>query len=179
MPSEPSSEDILLRLFKCLKPNEKLNLIQQALLILGERCSFDMNYNRLLTESIKQEIENENIDERLLGSWPSDWPGQNVVELDNLGDAGIWIENAIGEPLIEVLFGDVDIEIIAEQMAKDYLGTITEDGYLLPSDFVDSQESSGKARSAEERMVKSEFLAFLHYWRECIIKSIERQNVSS
>lgn len=81
MPPEPSSEDILLRFFRCMDPYEQTDLIQKALAILGKRCSLDRHYKTSSEKDPQEEIEEEDLDERLFRAWP--------LRLAQTGNSGI------------------------------------------------------------------------------------------
>jgi len=71
---------------------------------LGERCSFDRHFHGCTPESIELEREEE-LDSRLMRAWPAQWPEQKFVDLDSDGDASDWIEQGLGNPISETLFG--------------------------------------------------------------------------
>jgi hypothetical protein len=161
-----------------MKDGEKENLIMQALQALGERCSFHPNYKKLSPESIQAELEDD-IDARLEGTWPGSWPGQQVVELDNVGDAGLWLSDILPAPASEVLFGiDQNDEDLAESMTEDYLQLIRSRGFPLPSDFGDDPVGEGWT-DEDEAQVRADFLAFLQHWRERVLVGLEKQNQPS
>jgi hypothetical protein len=81
-------ETVVLRLFRCMEPTEQDQLIRAALEILGERCSFNPNYSAFSPEAIQQELEDDDLDSRKFAARPGSWPGQAIVELDNVGDPG-------------------------------------------------------------------------------------------
>ncbi len=99
-------EAVLLRLFRCMKDGEQDNFIKEALYVLGERCSFYPNFTHCRPESLKEEMEDDDLDSRLMSAWPGGWPGQEIVELDNVGDPGAWLAQALDRPTSEVIFGN-------------------------------------------------------------------------
>lgn len=89
--------------------------------------------------------------------WPADWPERQVVDLDNVGDPGIWLEEQIDPE--EVLHGDpARLDQLAGQLADAYIQVAGEMSFPLPSDFEVSEEEC-------REMVKGEFLGFIREWR--------------
>src|SRR5262245_44169030 len=134
MPDEPTPEEVLLRLFRCMRSSEQDRLIEVALELLSARCSFDPHWKQRSQEAIQEELQDADLDARLFSSWPADWPTQELVELDYVGDPDAWLRTEIGERIVDVLFGWVDYEHLAESMAQDYLHELREQGYSLLSD---------------------------------------------
>jgi hypothetical protein len=90
--------------------------------------------------------------------WPASWPGNTIVDLDNLGDPGFWIEEHIPDPA-EVLFGDPGPdEDVASELACSYIRAAAELSFPLPSDLDATSEET-------EQMVKDDFLGFVREWR--------------
>ncbi|HZL34881.1 MAG TPA: hypothetical protein VFC78_06195 [Tepidisphaeraceae bacterium] len=155
-----------------MNESEKEELVHAALAIVGERCSFDPHYMQLTAENAKAELENEDLDDRLMRAWPADWPSQQVVHLDNVGDPGAWIPEALGEPVAQVLFGWAwDDEANAANLAEEYCRRVTELGGSLPSDFDEDTDS--------EDLVQADFVGFLKEWRNRVLATIEKQNTYS
>lgn len=169
---------ILLRLFRCMGQLEQQRLIRAALEILSERCSFDPYYQHLQPEALQQELDGDELDARLMVAWPVDWPGREIVELDNVGDPGAWLDQVISSPISEILFGlPLDEDGIAESLADDYLREIREHGFPLPSDFGDAPTEGGWTPE-EEAQVRQEFIAFFRHWRERVLQTLEKQKPS-
>lgn len=165
----------VLRLVRCMTIVEQTEMVQLAIEILGKRCSFDPHHKRLSPEDLRHEIENEDLDERLLLAWPGNWPGRSIVELDNLGDPGAWLSEVFGEPILEVLFdcnGADDRQ--AKYMAQDYLQQIRAQGFPLPSDF-DEDPTYDSWTADDERQVQLEFVGFLQRWRQRVLTALEQQ----
>ena len=169
-------ETVVLRLFRCMEQREQGRLIRAALEILGERCSFDPLYHQFQPEAIQQELDNEDLDSRMMAVWPGGWPGQEIVELDNVGDPGAWLEEVIGNPISEVLFGlPLNADSEAAMIADDYLRTIRAQDFPLPSDFGDEPTRGGWTPD-DEAQVRADFAAFFRHWRERVLQSLEKQN---
>lgn len=99
-----------------------------------------------------------NSDHRNVPIWPASWPGMAVVDLDNLGDPGFWIEEHIPDPA-EILFRDPSAdEDVASELAYNYIKSASELSFPLPSDFDATPEEM-------EQMVKDDFLGFIREWR--------------
>ena len=175
MSAPANPETVLLRLFRCMAQGEQERLIRAALELLGGRCSFDPLFRRYPTETIEEELESDDLDARLFAAWPASWPGQQQVELDNLGDPGDWLGTVLGNPVSEILFGLPLIEDgIAAEVTDDYLRKIRAEGFPLPSDFGDSPTRNGWTPE-DEAQVQAEFVAFFRHWRECVLQALEQQ----
>ncbi|WP_417731175.1 hypothetical protein [Rosistilla oblonga] len=100
-----------------------------------------------------------NSDERTIAHWPSNWPGRQVLDLDNLGDPGIWIEEHI--PFAEeVLLHGTDNDFInAEALADAYIAAACGTYIPLPSEFGASDEET-------RTMLIEEFIDFICEWRK-------------
>lgn len=93
-----------------------------------------------------------------LPHWPDDWPERRFVDLDNVGDAGLWIAEQLPEPA-EVLFGDPEHDRrIAEELADAYIRASEEDYFPLPTEFGASEEEMMEDAVAD-------FLGFIREWR--------------
>jgi hypothetical protein len=173
---ELTPEKCLLRLFRCMKGAEQEDLILGALQTLGESCRFDPLYRYYRPEAIQEELRDPDLDGRLMQVWPGEWPGQQIVELDNLGDAGEWLARVMGEPISEVLFGSAwNDEAMASSMAEDYLQEMRKQDYPLPSDFGDDPQYDGWIED-DEAQVRADFVAFLRHWRERVLIALGKQN---
>jgi hypothetical protein len=172
-PEYSTEEAALVRLFRCMTYSEREQAFESMLEILGERCSY-RNYKTPPTpEEIAEEQESE-IKDRLFGMWPGGWPGQQIVELDNLGDPGDWLDTNLGCSALELLFPPGGEENTAAMLAPDYLRAIREAGFPLPSDFGDNPQGNGWT-DEDEQQVTAEFTAFFCHWRECVFEVLERQ----
>ncbi|HBO43604.1 MAG TPA: hypothetical protein DD670_06680 [Planctomycetaceae bacterium] len=69
-PDESIEEGGLLRRFRCLSASEQGDLIYAALKTLAARCSLDPHHRFHSAEEIREECANEDLDERLGGTWP-------------------------------------------------------------------------------------------------------------
>jgi hypothetical protein len=159
--------------------SEREEFIPLVLGMLGKRCSFDPRYKRSSAEDLRLELENSELDERILAAWPGDWPGRQVVDLDNVGDAGAWLSEKLeGEPLAQTLFGwNWDDEANAAMLAEEYLRAIIEAGHFPPSYYGDEASAGDDGWTEEdEKLVQAEFVAFFRHWRERIVATIEKQN---
>lgn len=169
------SDTVLLRIFHCMTHGEQEELFENALQILGRRNSFDPYYARRRPEDIQFELGSENINDRLMIAWPGEWPGREIVDLDDVGDPGAWLQNLLPEDPIRCLFPPGNEETIAEVLAEDYLYEIRRAGFELPSDFGDNPNYEGWTEEDEEQ-VRAEFVAFLKHWRDLILTTLKKQN---
>ncbi len=91
--------------------------------------------------------------------WPASWPGNTIVDLDNLGDPGFWIEDQISDPA-GALFGDPERDDdLANELAYAYLRAASELSFPIPSDFDATDEETFE-------MVKEDFTGFIREWRK-------------
>lgn len=120
MPEEPTREEILQRLFRCMKSCEQNTLIKAVVETIGARCSFDPHWKWWSQEQLQEERQ-EDLDLRLFRTWPADWPTQEFVELDDVGDPSYWIEKMTGGEVFDLLFGISDLKPFVHDMAIDYL----------------------------------------------------------
>lgn len=172
-------ESSLLRLFRCMTAAEQEKTLVTALADLGARCSFDPHWRLLGPDQTAEELADEDLDSRMAMTWPGGWPGQEIVELDNLGDPGGWLAEALGGGPVAALFSVPFLpDETAYSMAEDYLTEIREQGCPLPSDFGDHPDPSGWTDEDHEQ-VTAEFAAFLTHWRERILATLESQNTST
>lgn len=90
--------------------------------------------------------------------WPADWPNRQCVDLDNLGDAGVWIEDQIPNAA-EILFDQPDDDDdLADALAEAYISAATDMVFPLPSEFDGAGEEA-------RQMIKGDFLSFIREWR--------------
>lgn len=102
-------------------------------------------------------MKEKHSDGSVIAPWPGDWPGRQVVDLDNVGDPGAWIDQRVPTPE-EVLCGDSNDREAATELADAYIAAAHEQYFPLPSEF---------GMSAEEmrKVVTEEFLGFIREWR--------------
>jgi hypothetical protein len=96
-------------------------------------------------------------EEPIIADWPGDWPGRQVVDLDNVGDPGAWIENNISSPK-ELLSADSDDDAEAEALAEAYIAEAERNYFPLPTEFGMTEQEMYKA-------VVADFLGFIREWR--------------
>jgi hypothetical protein len=171
-------EEVLLRLFRCMTANEQSGVLATVVRTLALRFCLDPSSRPFEPSALKFE-RGMDMDERLRRACPFSWPGQNLVELDNIGDAGAWLEGVLGDSTFE-WFCDLssDHENAAE-VAREYLLTIREQGYPLPSDFSDSPVGPEDWSDEDQDATRTEFLAFFSYWRHLVISTIAAQSLPS
>lgn len=175
-PATPTTaEAALLRLFRCMNSDEQEHLVRHSLDTLGERCSLDPHYVHLQPEAIQEELQDENLDGRLMSAWPGGWPGQQIVQLDDVGDPGLWLEEKLSGNMVQCLFGFEDEQSLVECLAQDYLSEIRGKGLELPSDYGDDPNPEGWTAD-DENQVRTEFAAFLEHWRERVLVTLEKHN---
>jgi hypothetical protein len=192
MPAEQNNhadpEQVLLRLLRCMTAAEREEIIPEAIQILAKRCSLNPHYKHSSPEDIRLELESSkredgdvgyaDLDDRMMAAWPGDWPGRQIVDLDNVGDPGAWLSNNFGEPVSQMLFGWAwDDDSNAEMLAEEYLRAIIEEGHYPPSYYGDEDGASDESWTEEdEKLVCADFITFFRHWRERILKTIEKQN---
>ena len=135
---------VLERLSYSMTASQREELLLMALKILNHKCNFGNHSTRCETKDIKKRLNDHELDDWMISIWPGDWPGQEFVDLNYVGDPGAWLRNVFGEPISQVLFGCAwDDEANAAWITNDYLREIREQGYSLPSDFGDSPGEKG------------------------------------
>jgi hypothetical protein len=169
-------EQTLLRLFRCLTPTEQEEVLFQILKTLGARCSFNPTYSLSAPETLAEELANDDLDSRLMAARPCIWPGQQIVDLNSVGDPGFWLDAQMGNSQLFELFGiPFQQTNTAEGLAESYLFKIREEGLPLPSDF-GNEDVEGDWSDEDEAMVEADFTAFLNHWRERVVSALEKQN---
>ena len=79
------------------------------------------------------------------------------MDLDNVGDPGLWLESELPD-VLEVLEGDQsDIQEAAGLLAEAYIAAATAMEFPLPSDF-------GMAEEECREVLEAEFQGFLQEW---------------
>ncbi len=116
----------------------------------------------------------KSIEEVFWGSWPADWPGRQVVELDNLGDPGAWLEGGPGEPWLRVLFTEAHDERWAASLAESYGEKCVELAMPLPSEFAE-EPVYGEVTDDDLAVFRADFVGFLKAWRERVLNAAEAQ----
>lgn len=110
-------------------------------------------------------MNGENSGETVIADWPSDWPGRQFVDLDNVGDPGAWLEIQISNAE-DVLFGDSDDDEMAAELEFAYIAAANDNYFPLPTEFEMSEEEMHKLLAAE-------FLGFIQEWRKRTIAARE------
>jgi hypothetical protein len=174
-PPDSTPEECLHRLVGCMKSSEQAQLLNVALEMLSSRCSFNPFWRLLSQDSLEEELRESDLNQRLIAARPADWPGQEIVDLDFLGDPEFWLGKVLGEQILEVLFGEADLELVTEEMAMNYLFELHEQGFPDPSDY-NGDPSNEEWSSDFEFIVQQEFVAFLRQWRERVLNALESQN---
>lgn len=95
-----------------------------------------------------------------------DWPQRRLVDLDDVGDPGFWIQdNLCGEELLN----DPSVDkVIADDLAQSYLRTQSE---LWLESYADMCESDEEYQYLVGT-VEDDFLAFIQEWRRIVWKAI-------
>jgi hypothetical protein len=122
-------ETVLLRLFRCMTEGEQEGLLFEMLTKLSKRYSFDPPHKWLRPDDIKLELKDFDMDERIMFACPGGWPGQGIVDLDNLGDGHAWLDKNLADPPSEFLFSvPMNYESIADNLVEPYLSEIVGQG---------------------------------------------------
>lgn len=111
----------------------------------------------------------EQLDDELWRNMPLHWQGQDVVDLDNLGNGRAWMEENLGETPAQSLLDDEGN--LSGLLAQAYLDEIKSQGYSVPSEFDDERKMEPLDDLA---MVQADFRRFLAAWRECAVPLIHR-----
>ena len=110
-------------------------------------------------------MNDENSGEPVIADWPSDWPGRQFVDLDNVGDPGAWLELQISNAE-DVLFGDSDDDEMAAELEFAYIAAANDNYFPLPTEFEMSEEEM-------HELLVAEFLGFIQEWRKRTIAARE------
>lgn len=162
-------EGLLLRLFRCLPPADK----DEVLLAIGQkamrRFSVDSHHKKpwVIGDDEMAPERIENFDDRLMGACPGDWPGR-LIELDDMGDAGAFLAEAMPDEAVAIIFGTSDNdESVAEALADVFVAQAEKKSIPLPSDF-------GASTEEVMRDTKDDFVRFIRAWREHVVQTIEK-----
>ena len=167
-------EGLLLRLFRCMTGDEQLGALAVTLRTLAMRLCVDPASHPFDPNALEFELDMD-LDERLRRACPFSWPGQNIVELDNTGDPGYWLEVVLDDATGWFCAISSDREN-ATEIAQEYLSTVREQGYPLPSDFSDAPNGPEDWTDEDDDLVQTEFRAFLSYWRQMVLRTIAAQS---
>jgi hypothetical protein len=119
-----SDEQRALRLFRLLKEGAQTDFLKSSVEALVPFADTD-----------------DDVEHFLRDVRPWHWPGRDSVDLENLPDPGYWLDEILGEPEIDILFGycrDQD-EATARHMAEQYANEIYPN-VELPSAFAEPGE---------------------------------------
>lgn len=106
----------------------------------------------------------------LIGVCPThDWPGRDLVDLDNMGAASYWLHDAICGDGIELLSDSSADDCHAEMLAEAYVRRLNEFGVYYSSDF-DSDEDCHNF----QKVLIDEFRSMIAAWRTAVLESLER-----
>ena len=97
-------------------------------------------------------------DEADFPNWPFDWPGRQIVDLDNVGDPAAWLDEQISDPEELLSVGPEGDQQLAEELSSAYVSRLDDIGFDLgiDPDFTEEQFRTALA---------SEFIGFLQQWR--------------
>lgn len=158
------TERVLLRLFRCLGTSAQEELLMNSLEAAYRRSAGDKHNESPLSSWLQRH-------------WPGDWLGRNIVELDCVGDAGAWLEEAVDD-CAAILFGLPLNDWDMTGIAQDYLIKLRQNGFPLPSDF--GNEPTHEGWTAEEQTdVAKEFEQFFRQWRERVLQALECRKESA
>jgi hypothetical protein len=116
-------------------------------------------------------MNNHDSETPIIAHWPGNWPGRQVVDLDNMGDPGAWIENNITSPE-ELLSVDSDDSAEAEVLADAYIAEADRNYFPLPTEFEMTEQEMREVMIAD-------FLGFIREWRQRTIAAQSEQGTSS
>src|SRR5262245_33136304 len=107
----------LVRLFRCMSAGERHDYLRDAGLVLMKRLSVNPHFhlNRDRQQSIAVELK-EVPEERLLNSWPWDWPRRSYLDFANADDPDGFLSECFQER-VEWLLGTSDADLkLAESL---------------------------------------------------------------
>lgn len=159
----------LIRLYRCLDGGDQDQILATTSEKLMETYSIDPH--RKLYESPEEALRkelSEPVDDRVSRVWPGGWPDQRIVDLDNVGDPGIFLEDNLPD-VAEVILGTSGSDkAAAESLSESYLAAAERYDIPLPTEF-------GATEDEMWEDLVSDFCGFLNEWRERIIRTIEEQ----
>lgn len=102
-------------------------------------------------------------DETDFPNWPLDWPGRQIVDLDNVGDPGAWLDEQISDPRELLSCGPEGDQQLAAEMSSAYVSRLDDIGFDLgiDSDFTEEELMTALA---------FDFVGFLREWRRLAAK---------
>lgn len=164
------AEKALIRFFRCMDPEEKFSLLNNALIALAERLSLESHRfdNGDLEEELSWPFE-----ERLLRSFPRYWTDQNLVHLDNVGDCGFWLEEFFDSRTSDLFFSTLInahfLKETADELSEEYITASDNVGsYLGELEFDGDEEAFQKA-------IADDFANAIKFWHEQVLSTLEQQ----
>lgn len=164
-------EQVMLRLFRCLTDVNQEKVLRDAIDTLAARFSLDPHHRRNTPTEMEEEIQDEELHDRLHCAAPHEWPGRTLVDFDAVGDRGAWLDlhsADVAEMLFAVPSRDVSL---ASALARDYVAELASLTHPLPSNFMADDNAIN-----DVELLQPEFEAFVKQWRESIVQIIERQH---
>ncbi len=159
----------LIRLYRCLDEGEQDQLLVAACERLMETYSIDPLRKPCGSpeEALRKELS-ESVDDRVSRVWPGGWPDQHLVDLDNVGDPGFFLEVNLPDVAETILGTSGSDKATAESLSESYLTAAERYDIPLPTEF-------GATEDEMWEDLVSDFCGFLREWRERIIRTIEQQ----
>lgn len=130
-------------------------------------------YRRVCYVAINEPLRYE-LEEEIAGLWPDDWPGKEYVELDSCGDAGDWLNTALGEKPLTILQDLPNYEEhLARCLAEAYLRELERMSIDMPWALGDDPTDPAWITECKAGIQK-EFVAFLREWRDRAAESLAK-----
>jgi hypothetical protein len=173
IPSVPfvlnADEARLVRFFRCMTDSEQEGVLIGALESLAERCSIDPPSDPMHDFDLNEE-KLDDLGGRIMGACQLSAPGMQYVNLDNMGDAGWFLVEQMGDPIPQIAGTSTSDEDDAQELAFHYVHKLRD--YAVPN-MVDED---GATEEEELQTAKRDFVLLIRHWREEIVKAIERQS---
>lgn len=174
----------LIRLFRRMDLDDQSDTLIETTQRLMKKYSVDPHLGRFTPaeQTLQQELDPENVekyDERLLAAWPGHWPGRKLADLDDVGDAGFFLQKKLEQGASYYILGTSEFDHShAEYLADSYLEEISDQGLPAYRDFCepDTEEEREKADQLQVEDTVNEFVGFFREWRERVIRAIEKQS---
>jgi hypothetical protein len=163
-------EQRLLRLFRCMVEAERHEFLLKAGLTLMKRLSVDPYSHK--NENAPNEGADEDPDERIRGTWPGDWPGLKLLDLDCLGDPGFFISENFVNAAESLLGSSDDDEQFAAALTEAFFNWDFPDGDLP---YLFEYEQNDGTVDELRTTLQQDFFTFIREWRERIVKTFEHQ----
>ena len=159
----------LVRLYRCLGEGDQNQFLAKICEKLMETYSIDSHrrFCKSPAKALREELS-EPVEDRVFRAWPGGWPDKRLVDLDNVGDPGVFLEQNLPDVANVILGTSRSDKAIPESLSNAYLEAGERYDMVLPTEC-------GATEDAMWEDLASDFCGFLREWRERIVRTIEQQ----